>query len=172
MSTAEHMFVDAPFTPSGPQSSGLARPADGPLDAGGGVNRAPIEVALRPFTDYVVERQGFPVRSEYVDTFWLPVLGPSSISLLRLVSYEFAAGGDAYVVESEVLGKRLGLGGVGRRSPLFRTLDRLVKFSAGVKEGPSSWRLRTHLGTLPRRHLARLPLELQEAHGAVVQLSP
>lgn len=172
--SAEHSFVDAPdvpFTPSGPQPIGLARPADGPLDAGG-VNRVAETLTLRPLRDEIVEANGFPICSQYVDTFWLPVLGPSSISLLRHLSYQFAGSGDPYVVEAEVLGKCLGLGGVGRNAPLHRTLHRVVKFAGGVKEGPSSWRFRTHLAPLSRRALSRLPIELQAVHAEALAQSP
>lgn len=112
---------------------------------------------IRKLDDPVVEAHGHHVRSEYVETFWLPVLGPSVTWLLRRASYHLEDA-DEFVVEAEVLGKCLGLHGVGRNSALIRSFARAVAFRAAAADaGPWGWRVRTHLGDLPRRHAARLP---------------
>lgn len=38
---------------------------------------------IRPWRDEVIEQQGFDARHAYVETYWLPVLGPSTVSALR-----------------------------------------------------------------------------------------
>lgn len=125
----------------------------------------PSTIRIAPLDDPMLVARGHHVRDVYVESFWLPVLGPSAVWLLRHASFHIERSGQ-YVVEPEVLGKRLGLAGVGRNSPLLRTLDRLVGFHAAVKDGDGAWRFRLHLGDLPRRHLARLDEELRSAHAA------
>ncbi len=74
-------------------------------------------MAVRPWRDEVVEQHGFDARHVYVETFWLPVLGPSAVLALR----RFADWMDSRPVGVEVdlvdLGASLGLGaGTGRHT--------------------------------------------------------
>jgi hypothetical protein len=162
---SEHAFVDPPVrVPAVAFTSPASVPQhEVPAIAVGGVNGATEAIALLHLRDDLLERAGHHVTSLYVETYWLPVLGPSSIWLLRHASHHLPAEG-RYVVEAEVLGKCLGLDGGGHHSALHRTLHRLVRFGAAVDDGNSVWRLRSHLAVLSRRQLARLPLVLQREH--------
>lgn len=127
----------------------------------------PETLLVSKWPDAVVEDHGFPVMSSaYVETFWLPVLGPSSLWLLRrLVSTIELADGNA-LFDTELLSQMLGLGhGIGKHSILGRSVHRLVKFGAGQMNGPGDHLVvRTHLGTVPRGLRAGWPEFLQAAH--------
>ncbi|MCU1488316.1 MAG: hypothetical protein JWN67_5062 [Actinomycetia bacterium] len=128
----------------------------------------PEVVRISGLNDPTLAARGHHVRDLYVETFWLPILGPSAVWLLRHASFHIDASGQ-YIVGSEELGKRLGLNGVGRGSPLCRAFDRLVNFHAAVRDGDDTWRFRLHLGDLPRRHVGRLDEGMQKVHGLHLQ---
>jgi hypothetical protein len=119
-------------------------------------------LTIEKLDDPVLDSHGQHVTSRYVEVFWLPVLGPTSLWLLRHCSFHTEHG--PYTVDARTLGRSLGVGaGPGRHNPLIRSLDRLVSFHCGLRVF-DRWALRTHLGPLPQRHLNRLPEALQEAH--------
>ena len=111
------------------------------------------------------EPDGFDPRSRYVETFWLPVLGPSATWLLRMVADRLEKEPDGFELDPEDAARRLGLGGSGsRHSPLPRALARAVAFGAARRVGPGAVAFRPRLGSIPARRLLRLPLPLQEEH--------
>ncbi|MEZ5265260.1 MAG: hypothetical protein R2755_26570 [Acidimicrobiales bacterium] len=72
---------------------------------------------------------GFDVRSSYVETYWLPIVGPSAIVAARRLADRLEDRPSGMVVELEELAGSLGLGrGVARHSPVVRTLERLAMF--------------------------------------------
>lgn len=120
-------------------------------------------MAVRPWRDEVVEAQGFDARHVYVETFWLPVLGPSAVLALR----RFADWMDSRPVGVEVdlvdLGASLGLGaGTGRHTQINRTIGRLVDFGMARTCG-DHLEVRTTLPPVPLRVRRRLPLLLLDA---------
>lgn len=126
------------------------------------IDQDPLIVA--PWRDAVVEAQGFPARSEYVETFWRPILGPSSICMLRWFASVLHDGEPAPVALAD-LGAVLGLThGVGRNTPVVRTLDRLVHFGV-AQVAVDRLEMRTVMPPLSRRQLARLPDALVRVHG-------
>lgn len=120
-------------------------------------------VVIDRLADPVIEAAGQHVSSAYCETFWLPVIGPTALWLLRHAAARTADG--PYAVDVEVLGKSLGVGGAySKSSPLHRTFDRLKRFECADGGWSTTWRLRTHLPQLPRRQLVRLPDVLQRQH--------
>lgn len=72
-------------------------------------------IAVRTWTDPVVEAHGFPGTSPYVELFWLPILAPSASWLLRRLSGIAEAFPDVARVPLDELARSLGLGaGTGR----------------------------------------------------------
>jgi hypothetical protein len=64
------------------------------------------------------------VGDEYVDRFWLPVVGPSSINLLRWAQRERPVLFPAFDI-----GPVIGLGkATGKYSPINRTINRMILF--------------------------------------------
>lgn len=112
------------------------------------------------------EPLGHPARSHYVERFWLPVLGPSTTLLVRLLAEMLEATGRVTVDVADTA-RALGLGErLGPSGPFFRTLARAVDFDVVRVAGTDAIAARTHLGALSRRHIARLPDQLRRAHPA------
>lgn len=122
--------------------------------------------------DPVVDRVGHDPRSWYVEHFWLPVLGPTSIWFLRRVAFELDLVEDGFTVEREEMARALGLGNrQGRHAPFTRALGRCVTFEVARWRGRDELAVRRTLAPLPRRHLLRLPSQLQRLHEAWTEVS-
>jgi hypothetical protein len=124
---------------------------------------------IETWLDPVVDQIGHDPRSSYVETYWLPVLGPSTTWLLRrFASYldEMPAG---IALDTEELARGLGLGErYGPNAPFARTIKRCVDFQM-AEWRHSSLAVRRHVPPLARRHLRRLPEALQVRHAAEVE---
>jgi hypothetical protein len=108
-------------------------------------------------------------RSLYVERYWLPVLGPTSVMLSRLAYLELArlAEDESWPITISDLAKRLGLGDrSGVTSPGIRAVERLIGFSqAYVDDGYV--RIRPNFPFLSTSGLRRLPWELAVEHEAM-----
>jgi hypothetical protein len=139
--------------------------------AGGGEPPAPAAGRLRvePWLDPVVDEIGHDPRSSYVETFWLPVLGPSTTWLLRRFASHLDDAPRGVEFEPEDLARRLGIGErSGPNAPFARTLKRCVDFQMAEWRG-GALAVRRYLPPLARRHLRRLPEALQQEHGVLVE---
>jgi hypothetical protein len=116
----------------------------------------------------VVDPVGYDPRAAYVEQFWLGILGPSSIWLLRRIAVGFDTWPDGFEIDLAETAAALGLGTSGRNSPFSRTLHRLIQF--GMAQ-PASFGLavRRRLPPLTTRQVGRLPHRLQDAHRAWVE---
>lgn len=132
---------------------------------------APISLAANestlmvvPWHDPIVEAVGFEARSQYVELFWLNVLGPTATWALR----RLVTGLDRYPLGYEMdLGETasmLGLAyGIGTSNSFARALQRCVLF--GVSQHvPGGLAVRRKVPPVARRHLARMPDSLQVMH--------
>ncbi|MEZ5381857.1 MAG: hypothetical protein R2754_08695 [Microthrixaceae bacterium] len=103
----------------------------------------------------------------YAERFWLPVIGPSALWLLRWANSELTARGGAFDIGADELSIRLGLGaGTARQSPLRRSLKRLETFQLARRLNESVAEFRPGLAPLSLRQLSRLPVELRREHRA------
>ncbi|MHB8681154.1 MAG: hypothetical protein ACYDA2_03550 [Acidimicrobiales bacterium] len=134
-------------------------------------------LAIVAWHDPVVEPAGHDPRAWYVEHFWLPVLGPTCIWLLRRLAAGLDATGAAKPGASFTLSvpdtaRALGLGGrQGRNSPLWRAIDRSVAFEMARWQGQGVLAVRRALPPLAQRYLVRLPASLQRMHDAWVHAS-
>lgn len=127
----------------------------------------PIRLRVVPWPDPVVESVGHHPRSLYVETFWLPVLGPTSTWLLRRFVTELDVAADGIMIDVHDTARALGLGGrQGKHAPFARALQRCVTFEVARRYGPDVLAVRRLLPALPRRHLVRLTPRLQRQHEA------
>lgn len=130
-----------------------------------GNGREPERIHVIRWSDPIVEARGFDPRSRYVETFWLPVLGPSATLLLRRLAAELEVAPNGVDLDTDVLARGLGLGlASGRRAPFRRALDRCVRFGAARTLGAGTLSVRRRLAPVPRRHIAALPTALQDLH--------
>jgi hypothetical protein len=114
--------------------------------------------------DPVIDKLGHTVGSAYVETYWLPILGPSAIWAARRLVY-WLDDHDSVDIPLDALGRSLGLGGgVANNSPVVRTLARLVDFGMAATGG-SAYAIRRRFPPLPTRLVDRLPSYLAESRG-------
>lgn len=119
---------------------------------------------VEPWGDPLLDRLGYDARSTYVERFWLPVLGPSTVFLLRHLARGLDEAPSGFACDLETTARALGLGERhGRNAPFFRTVARAVDFDAARIAG-GRLIVRRRLAPLARRHVARLPEALQAEH--------
>ena len=138
--------------------------------AAGNASRPADQLRIVPWVDPVVDAAGHDPRSWYVETFWLGVLGPSTVWLLRLLAAKFEVAPRGFDLDLDDTARTLGIGGRrGRNAPFQRTLDRCVTFDMARRAGPATLAVRRRLPPLARRHLLRLPPTLQDRHRSWVE---
>ena len=107
---------------------------------------------------------GLDPRSDYVETYWLAVLGPSSVLALRRLTDWLDGNPSGVVIALEDLALSLGLGhSTSRNSAIVRTLDRLVSFGVAKIEW-DTYAVRSTIPPLNVRQTRRLPAYLAERH--------
>jgi len=115
--------------------------------------------------DPVVDVVGMDPRSAYVETFWLPVLGPSATWLLRHLADGLDAAPDGFDLWLEDEARRLGLGGLGsRHSPFQRAILRCTRYAMARHAGPATLAVRRRIGPVPHRCVIRFPDSLRAQH--------
>jgi hypothetical protein len=110
---------------------------------------------------------GVDPASSYVETYWLPMLGPSATWALRRISAWLATAPPSGLwLPVEPLARSLGLGSAaGRNCPMRRSLARLVDFRmAEIDEDRDVLAVRTVIPPLTDRLVARLPEHLVPHH--------
>ena len=122
-------------------------------------------LAIRPRPDDVIDALGHDPRTLYVETYWLSVLGPSSLWLLRRLAAGLEAHPNGFDLPMAETARSIGLGDKGgRSSPFVRSLARLCQFDVAEPIGERTMAVRRKLPPLSRRQVLRLPESLQEAH--------
>jgi hypothetical protein len=125
----------------------------------------PATLTIHPWTDPVIDTLGYDPRSRYVETFWLPTLGPTALLLLRHLADRFDRHPGSVELTVSDTSHALGLGQRdGTSSPIVRTLTRLAQFDLACDDGAGSVAVRRNLPPVNRRHLRRLPQAVQAAH--------
>lgn len=144
--------------PSSPDAINLAADPDEPTRP-----LPALEVVSWP--DPRLAGSGFDPRSLYAERFWLGLLGPSTLWMLRRFVRGLDAHPSGFRVNLPDTGRSLGLGeSVSRNSTTQRTIARLCQFGFALRIEPVRLAVRTELPQLNRRQLARLPESLQAAH--------
>ena len=120
---------------------------------------------VQPWRDSVIDQVGYDTRSRYVETFWLPVLGPSCVWLLRHFTTRLEELPDGVVLDVEETARALGLGErLGPNAPFARTVKRCVDFDMAEWHAPEVLAVRLRLPPLARRHIRRLPESLKRRY--------
>lgn len=113
------------------------------------------------------------LRSHYVECFWLPILGPSSIMLLRLLADGLERSPAGFTLDVVDTARRLGLGHrAGRNAPVSKTIARCCSFGAARLDNAHQLVVRPRLSSLTDRQLSRLPASLQAQHRATPPVAP
>lgn len=131
-----------------------AKPGHVPLDHFGVV----------PWLDTNDDDVGHDPRSAYVETFWLPLLGPSTTLLIRRLADEFDATPDGFEIDCRSVSREIGLGPrMDRNGAFARTLERCCKFNMLQIDGPLLY-VRRKIPRLGHRQIAKLSNRLQALH--------
>lgn len=126
---------------------------------------APEILHVRPWPDDVVDHLGYDPRSSYVEDFWLGVLGPSTVWLLRRLAAGFDYCPDGFELDLPETARSLGLGDrSGRNSPFIRSINRTVQFGVARLSGEDELSVRRRLPPLSRTQVARLSPAMRERH--------
>ena len=119
-----------------------------------------------PWYDEVVDPIGHDPRSQYVELFWLNVLGPTTTWLLRRLVGGLDSYPDGYELDLTQTARALGLGySHGTVGPFTRALQRCVLFGA-AQSLDGGLAVRRRLPEVSQRHLERMPEHLRHAHRA------
>jgi len=122
---------------------------------------------VEAWPDPVIDELGHDPRSAYVERFWLGVLGPSTVWLLRRLADQFDRQPDGFVLDLPETARALGVGmRGGRHSPFMRSVERVCRFGAGRWQSPTELAVRRKLPPLTRGQIERLSPTLQAEHGA------
>ena len=122
-------------------------------------------VTVRPWWDPGLAVSGFDPRSVYVERFWLGVLGPSTVLLLRRFARGLEERPNGFRVSLSDTAQAIGLGrGDGRQAPISRTIDRACDFGLARRDAVDTLSIRTHLPRLTPRQLSRLPEVVRSTH--------
>ncbi len=123
------------------------------------------EIRVEPWPDHVTTEVGQDPRSAYVERFWLSIIGPSALWLLRTFAYGFDAAPQGYQLDVHNVARALGLGDrVGRHSPVQRAADRLCHFDLAHSRGGMTLLVRRDVPWLDERKVSRLPAPLRVEH--------
>jgi len=118
-----------------------------------------------PWTDPVCDQLGLDPRSDYVERFWLPLLGPTSTWLLRRFADEFDRQPDGFSLPTEDAARSIGIGTKGGQSgPFHRAIDRCVRFGSIQHAEHGIIAVRRRLPALSAAQVQRLPRHLRAAH--------
>lgn len=122
-------------------------------------------LTVRPWWDPDLAINGHQLDDPYVEMFWLGVLGPSVICLLRRFARGFARHPEGFRLSVRDTARAIGVGtGTGRNGPLNRTIDRACTFHIMRRTTTDEIDVRLHLPSLSRRQLSRLPVSVQNTH--------
>jgi hypothetical protein len=126
----------------------------------------PVTITVKPWHDPVVDVLGHDPRSRYVETFWLPTLGPTAVLLLRHLADRFDRNPEGVELTVADTSHALGVGQRdGASSPIVRTLRRLVQFDLACEDPMSDLiAVRRTIPPVAARHLRRLPTDVQAQH--------
>lgn len=102
------------------------------------------------------EPDGYPITHPYVEDLYVPIVGPSTYLLLRLLDRIADEHPDSFTLSLDEIAHRLGLGNKGRSSRTTRTIDRLCSFRLAVRISADTIVVPRRLPSLTNRQLDRL----------------
>ena len=122
------------------------------LEAEQSDSKQPSTLHVIAWIDPDVDRIGVDPRSWYVETFWLAVLGPSAIWLLRRLADRFDEAPEGFELDLDETARSLGLGGSdSRHSPLQRAADRCLRYGMARRIDHQALAVRRRVPPVTRR---------------------
>jgi len=152
----------------GAKAAGRVGPPQLAADAGRAARKGPVfpeqRVRVSAWSDPVLDRLGHDPRSGYVEHYWLSILGPSCLLLLRRLAAELERQPDGFELETVQWAQELGIGMKGgKNGPFWRAIERACRFGAAQRNG-DLLAMRRRLPPLTSRQVERLPAGLRQSH--------
>lgn len=112
-----------------------------------------------------VRRAGFPLDHPYLEQCWTPILGPTSVVLLRRIPQLWREHDLTVEIPTGELAASIGLGkSHGRHGAMWRSLDRISRFRFAEPSGPGEIDVFTEFPPVGQRQLERLPAWNRRRH--------
>ena len=121
------------------------------------------EIFISEWVDPVVNATGLDACGEYVETYWLGVIGPSATWVLRYLSRELEIFPNGYCLDLNDTASALGLAFRHGSGSIERAIQRCATFGL-VAQMPQSLAVRKRIPPVTKRQLLRLPTTLQKSH--------
>jgi len=123
-------------------------------------------IVVLPWLDPVVDAAGASLFSRYVELYWLPVLGPSALWILRRIVMGFETFPEGYELDCAATANDIGLSfSQSLNNSFTRSLQRCLYFGA-LQPHQGGLAVRCFLPAISKRHLQRLSPSLREVHEA------
>ena len=123
-------------------------------------------IHVTAWPDPVIDRLGHDPRSAYAESFWLPIIGPSTYLLLRRLATGLDEHPDGFDLGLLDGASALGLGTRGgRNAPFIRAIARSIQFKL-CRYDHETLAVRRRLAPLTRHQAARLTASLRDRHDA------
>lgn len=124
------------------------------------------EITVRPLHDPVLDQLGIDPLSPYVERYWTPIMGPTSVLLLRRFAVELHRRPEGFTFTTLHWAQDFGVSGRGgRNGPFWRAIDRTARYGATVRNG-GVLMVRRRMSPLNMHQIRYLPEHLQQAHHA------
>ena len=130
-------------------------------------------VRIVPINDPEQNPNSFDPRSNYAENFWLPILGPSTMWLMRRFADRFDVEADGFDLDLLETSHALGIAGKnGRNNAFHRALSRAVNFQMGETIDDTTLAIRRSMPPLHHGQTRRLPPRLQRKHARTIERLP
>ncbi len=136
--------------------------------------RSPLQLdTLSIRLEELDKASGWDLNHPYLETFWLPVIGPTSTLLLRYVGRHVRSS-NYTVFDTSDVALCLGVGaGIGRHSPIVKTVQRLARFDLArvdsVEDDPNlRLTVDSHVPPVPPGFQRKWPEHLRVLHSRAV----
>jgi len=115
------------------------------------IDPSPV-IIVRRWNDSVIQTHGYDALGPYPERYWLPIIGPSALLILRRFTrdlQELEAQAATFNLDSIAKSMGLSFAKGYERSTFGRALNRLVRFNLAHWENDSTYLIRTMVPTVP-----------------------
>lgn len=121
-------------------------------------------ITITAWVDPIIDEHGHHPRSNYVEQWWLPTVGPTAVLAYRRITDRLAAQPHGVEINLNDLARQMGMAfRPGRNSAFANALNRLTMFGLSHRTADGYAVLR-RAPQVAERHLRRLDDDLQQLH--------
>lgn len=123
-------------------------------------------VTFHPWIDPLIDDHGFDPRGVYCERYWLSVIGPTAMWIMRRLADRFDESPEGFTLDLGHTAHTMGLSYErGPASPFGRALNRCVMFGLAAPRS-DGFAVRRRLPGVAARHLLRMPDDVRAEHEA------